>query len=130
MHVTVLFSDVHTEVPASTLVPRSDPVCIPSDFYYTSSSIILHWSSFCSGHIEILFTGMLVIKHTLLVTSALGWLISGRWVERTKKFGRKGAAVSIMIPVISGTHFYGWGSNPVKIIKIVSFSKGPEGLCG
>jgi len=75
---------------------------------------------------------MLVIKHTntLLVKSALGRLMSGRWVEKNKKFDGKGTAVSILIPVICGTYFCGWGSNPVKIIKIVSFSKCPEGLCG
>lgn len=128
MHVTVLFSDVHTEVPASTLVPWSDPGCIPSDFYYTSYPS--YFTGALSGHIDILFTGILVIKRTLLVTSALGWFIWGRWVERNKKFDGKGAAVSIMIPVICGTHFYGWGSNFMKIIKIVSFNKCPEGLCG
>jgi hypothetical protein len=95
-------------------------VILPHPSYFTGA---------LSGHIDILFTGMLVIRHTLLVTSALGWLISGRWVERNKKFGGKGAAVSIMIPVICGTHFCGWGSNPVKIISIVSFIKCP-GLCG
>jgi MFS family permease len=96
-------------------------VILPHPSYFTGA---------VSGHIDILFTGMLLVIHTLLVTSALGWFVSGGWVEKNKKFGRKGAVVSIMIPFICGTHFCGWSSNPVKIIKIVSFSKCPEGLRG
>ena len=83
-----------------------------------------------AGQVDIFVTEMFVVNYTLLVTSALCWLVLGRRVERNKKFGRKVASVGIMIPVICGTHFCGQGSNPVKIIKTVSFGKCPEGFCG